>query len=225
MSEVEEKTEFSFDELDEKAKERARDYWRSLDDGGWWDHTYDEACVVARILGMEIDIRSGTTANGNKWEHPAIYFSGFHTQGSGACWDGVIQTGLLSGARERMLQYAPNDTELMDLVKRAEALFEQIASVHAVNRLVDEGAEKDFPEVEIGMHLSVYGNDSSWITAIRDDRVNSDIENRADKLVSEFTDWIYGQLEAEDEWRNADEQVDEAIRANDMLFDEDGNAL
>jgi hypothetical protein len=34
--------------------------------------------------------------------------------------------------------------------------------------------------------------------------------------------WIYRQLEAQYDWLNADEQVDETIRANEYLFTEDG---
>jgi hypothetical protein len=38
----------------------------------------------------------------------------------------------------------------------------------------------------------------------------------------DFADWIYSQLEKEYEWQNADEQVDDTIRANAYEFDEDG---
>lgn len=39
----------------------------------------------------------------------------------------------------------------------------------------------------------------------------------------EFADWIYSRLEAEYEYQNADEQVDESIRINEYEFAEDGN--
>jgi hypothetical protein len=35
--------------------------------------------------------------------------------------------------------------------------------------------------------------------------------------------WVYRRLEAEYNWLQADEQVDESIRCNEYTFDEDGN--
>ena len=42
------------------------------------------------------------------------------------------------------------------------------------------------------------------------------------ELMRDFADWIYRQLEKEWEWQNADEQVDESIRANEYDFEIDG---
>ena len=38
----------------------------------------------------------------------------------------------------------------------------------------------------------------------------------------DFADCIYKQLETENDWRNADEQVDETLRANEYEFTEEG---
>ena len=42
------------------------------------------------------------------------------------------------------------------------------------------------------------------------------------EALRDFADWIYRQLEAEYEWRMANEQVDDAITANEYTFDENG---
>lgn len=216
---------FEFDDLSDKAKERARDKFREHHlNYNWWEHVYDEAKTVAELFGMEIayrEERHGARIVGS----PDIRFNGFHTQGSGACWNGIVHTDKLAGAIERVQQYAPNDNELMLMAQLAEKLYAEIAAVHAFNRLCDDETNRDWPEVEIGMNLPVNGNERNWSTSITGDDVSNDIEKIADELVDDFGGWIHSQLEDEYEYQMADEQIDAAIDANAMLFDEDGNEL
>ena len=54
--EEEEKTAFTFDELDDTAKDKARDAWRERDnDDGWWDAVYEDACTIGKLIGIEIE--------------------------------------------------------------------------------------------------------------------------------------------------------------------------
>jgi hypothetical protein len=50
-----------------------------------------------------------------------------------------------------------------------------------------------------------------------------DIEDSHKENARDAMRWVYRQLEAEWEYRNSNEVVDEDIRANEYEFDEDGN--
>jgi hypothetical protein len=223
-----EQTEFDFDELSDKAKEHARDKFREHHlDYNWWEYVYDEAATTAKLFGMEIGMRA--EAHGNRHVTRMvgvvdIRFNGFYTQGSGACWSGTIYTDQLAGAVERVEQFAPNDDTLMQLARMAEELHALIASQHAINRLSSNG-DLDFPDVEMGMRLTVNGNERNWGTSIDGSDVPNNIERVADKLVDSFGDWIHGQLEDEYGYQMDDEQIDAAIEFAGLAFDEDGNAL
>lgn len=217
MNAVEEKTEFEFDELSDQAKERTRDKFREHHlEHGWWEHVYDDAATTARLFGLHIDSRA------DGWD---IRFNGFYTQGSGACWSGEIHTAELDGAVERVKAFAPNDTELILMAQLAEKLYAEIAAVHAFNRLCDDDTNRDWPDVELGMRLQVKGNERNWRTSIDGSDVSNDIEKIADELVDDFGSWIHSQLEAEHDYQMDDEQIDEAIEAAGLSFDEHGNAL
>lgn len=77
MTEVEEKTEFKFEELSDKAKEHAIQTY-ATPDYDWWEDTYVHYKTDPEIIGKGFVIED-------------ITFSGFHRQGSGACWVGAVQ--------------------------------------------------------------------------------------------------------------------------------------
>ena len=45
------------------------------------------------------------------------------------------------------------------------------------------------------------------------------------RLMRSFADWIYKQLEDEDDWLNSDECIDERLNESDDEFDEDGSVV
>ena len=57
---------------------------------GWWDSVYEmfvEDCVEK---GICVEYHNVKTAGGKTVVKPSIYFSGFWSQGDGACFDGVV---------------------------------------------------------------------------------------------------------------------------------------
>src|SRR5690606_33296995 len=84
MPRVMETTVYTFDELSDKAKEKARDWYRDGQlDYDWWDSVYEMAQTAGWILGIEMDHKTKNV--------PAIYFSGFSSQGDGACFEGTYK--------------------------------------------------------------------------------------------------------------------------------------
>lgn len=182
---------YQFDELSDAAKERAREWWR---EGGldyeWWDTTYDDAKTCLALAGFTVD---------------RIYFSGFSSQGDGACFEGSWSASDTKPVRE-MRQHAPKDKDLHTIAATMRKLARQDrnASMSVKNR----GRESHEHATEFYVTAR---------TAKIDDAI---VETSRDAMR-----WIYRQLEREYEWLNSDEQVDESIRANEYEFDEEGRRV
>lgn len=192
---------YSFDELDERAKECARDKWRQHAlDYEWWEHIYEDAIEIGALLGITID---------------KINFSGFASQGYGASFTGTYKCK--DDAILKVKAYASEDTELHRI---AEALTVLQATVklqygQTLECQVDRSSSMYFHEMTM------------WIDCNLDDDV-CDLGQSEDtllELLRDFARWIYKQLEAENDYQLSDEFIDDSIRANALRFDEDGNTI
>ncbi len=81
MPRIKETTVFSYDELNDKAKERARDWMRdgNSEDNFWSEYVIDDACKVAEILGIELQTRSVKLMGGTTKQEPVIWWA-LHSQ-------------------------------------------------------------------------------------------------------------------------------------------------
>src|SRR5262245_26996132 len=106
MPRVIETTVYEFDELNDKAKDRARAWYRELcaGDNDWSEPVIEDADRMACILGITI-----TKDRGNKGE-PMISWSGFSCQGDGASFVGSYEYAI--GAPTRIREEASKDPEL-----------------------------------------------------------------------------------------------------------------
>lgn len=185
---------YTFDELSDRAKEKARDWWR---EGAlnyeWWEFVYADAKNVAELFGLDI-------------EH--IWFSGFASQGDGACFEGGYR--YKKGALAAVKAYAPQDTDLHDIVKAL-----QDAQRKAFYKLGANTAHRGRYYHSWCMDVDVCNLDDRW-------RDIGTLEDDVRDALRDFADWIYKQLETEYEYQMSDEQVDETIRANEYTFTEDG---
>ena len=202
---------YQFDELSDAAKEKARAWYRECNafDNCFAEAVYDDAANVADLFGLDIRQRRVTFANGNHSYEPAIYYSGFWSQGDGACFEGYYQ--YKKGALKAVKEYAPRDTELHGIVARiqkaqARIFYSGTASTRHSGHYYHSGCMSVSAECDERFQQSAFPD---WEDTITD-------ELRA------FADWIYSRLEDAWEWENEDEQVDESIRANGYEFTEDG---
>lgn len=195
----------TFDELSDDAKDRARGWAREAgphDD--WWDSVYEDAVVVAEILGIHIDKKP----LGGGVDH-AIYFSGFGAQGDGASYTGAYQYAPRAPARIR--EYAPKDAGLHHLADDLQAVqrpffYRLTAGIKQSGRYVHSNA----------MRISVSTSDSPAT------RVDGSAEHSVQWVLRAFADWIYQQLESEYTYLTSDPVVDEMLIANGYEFTEDG---
>jgi hypothetical protein len=187
---------FEFDELSDEAKEKAREWFREGNlDYDWWDSTFDMAKEAGKYIGIDVD---------------DIRFSGFWSQGDGASFSGSYE-------------YRKGGE------KALKADFSQDAELHAIAKGLTAIQRRYFYQLGASISFSFGWNychercTSIDVWDKRDcDTDLADAEETVSELLRDFMRWIYRQLEAEYEWLQADEQVDEGMRANGYTFNEDG---
>lgn len=219
MTEVEEdtKTEFSFDELDERAKQKAREAYTSGDYPGyeWWDYTYEDAVSMGNKIGIYIDHTDRKTMSGKIIREPEIQFSGFCSQGDGASFEGEYR-------------HAPDAVEKIKAECNDKELL-RIASELTVLQLTRRLKGLEFFSATITTRGN-YSHSGTMNATIREEEygegyenTDDDLENTVQQLMRDFANWIYKQLEAEYDHLTSDEYVDE--RLAEESFDEDGEIV
>jgi hypothetical protein len=202
-----EKKVYKYEELDERAKEKARDWYRegclSYD---WWDDIYEDAANVADILGINLRNKIVKLMNGMFRFDPEIYFSGFSHQGQGSSFDGEYHYA--KGATKKIRKFAPQDTELHRIADALQELqrrhFYKLWAVAIPRRDTD---------IDVAVHK--YG-ECDYVNAPRE--ITDDLTD----ILRDFNHWIFKCLEREYEHLMSDECVEENIIANEYEFDEEG---
>ena len=199
---------YQFDELDEKAKERARERYRQgfCDDSFWSECVIDDAKEIGTHMGMDID---------------NIYFSGFWSQGDGACIEGTWRAADVKA--DKLKKYAPQDKELHRIVDELADLAKEYP--YGYFKVTHRGHYSHSGCTSFDVELPCEQEeeleyDSPEYKALQI-KLNAD-ENVLVRLARDFMDWIYRTLKKEWDDLNADEQVDESIRANEYEFLKDG---
>jgi hypothetical protein len=201
-------TLYKFNELDDDAKERARDWYREgMYHDDWWDCVYEDAAAIAKLLGIDLMQRPVRLMNGTTRYNPAIFFSGFSSQGDGACFEGTYSYA--KGSVKAVKKHAPQDETLHQIAQdlfdlQAPAFYQLSASVEHTGRYSHERCTT----IDV----------SRW-----DENVTNEQEEGIAGALRDFMRWIYRRLEAEYEYLNSDETIDDNIQANEYTFDEDGN--
>ena len=211
MPEIVETIVYRLDELGDKAKEAARAWYRegSLDHD-WFESVYEDFERVCALLGVQLASRTVRLYGGGSRQKPCIWFSGFWSQGDGACFEGSYSHAKDAGRQIRA--YAPQDRELHRI---ADAL-------QAVQR-------RNFYQLcaTIAHRGRYYHEYSLTIDVERRSLSGQGPTNDAEELVADamrdLARWLYGQLEREYEYQTSDAVVDELIAANDYTFTQAGH--
>jgi len=208
---------FKYEELSDEAKEKARDWWRDLEqrsgDNYFAESVIEDATIIAGYLGFSISKRTVPLMSGKARQEPMIYWSGFWSQGDGACFEGWWYRRDMN--KEKLLGYTSDKT----IIGIAETL-EAIPASHDVRAVINR---------PYGTHYSHSGTmfaEAEWDT-LDDDSDGEyappeDLNETIKQAARDLADWIYHSLEKEYEWMMADEQVADAIIANEYEFTQDG---
>lgn len=220
MSETKEYTIYKFNELSDDAKEKAREWYRQFvfTDSHDWEFVYDDAVRMGALMGIEIGTRRAQTIGGHTITEPSIYFSGFWSQGDGACFEGSYsyRKGGVAALKKEIGGESEGDKTLINIAERLQRL-----------------QRKNFYRLEATMKHSGHYYHSGCMSVdvslkdfddarSSDNWPDDDSELELKTTMRDFADWIYRQLEKEQEYQSSDEQVDEAMEANEYTFDEYG---
>lgn len=197
---------YSFDELSDDAKETAKNWFRCAGsyDNFFAECVFDDAAAIADLMG--IDLRMKRTNRGNY--EPSIYYSGFSSQGDGACFES--RYAYEKGSVKAVKSYAPKDKELARIATALEAIQKRY-----FYKLTASTKHSGHYYHEYCMTVDVdYSGD--------DTRDISEAETEVTELMRDFARWIYKQLESAYDYANSDDTVSENIRANEYEFLENG---
>ena len=212
---------FRFEALSDRAKATALDAIRHRDvDYDWWDNVYEDAVRMAAILGIEIDTETHRNQSGHRYKAPKINFSGFWSQGDGACF-----TGTYTCAPEAITKITAecDDAKLLDLATRLTAV--QVAAkiqygCAIAAQITVSGNYSHSGTIDVAV---AYADEIDETSETVDALDATDAEITA--CMREFADWIYAQLEAEHDYLTSDEHLTEYLVGDKNLFDEDGKQV
>jgi hypothetical protein len=210
MPEIIETTVYRLDELSPDAKAQAREWYRDgALDHDWYAFVYEDFERICDILGVQLQTRPVRLCGGGTRQKPSIWFSGFWSQGDGACFEGSYRHA--KGSPKKIRDYAPTDGELHRIADTLQAVQRRnFYQLHA----------------DISHRGRYYHEYCMTISVERDSAVYQDMTADADDAVTEamrdLARWLYRQLEREYDYQMSDAVVDESIRANEYTFTASG---
>ena len=169
---------------------------------------FDDAATIADLFGLDIRQTRKTRMNGEHYYAPTIYYSGFSSQGDGACFEGRYK--YRRGALKDVKGHAGRDKEL-----------------HRIVKALQEVQRKNFYQLTARTTHSghYYHSGCMSVNVERSDgkEMTDDAEETVKECLRDFADWIYRQLENEYDYRTGEEACREAIEANECEFTEKGD--
>lgn len=200
---------YTYDELDDRAKEKAREWFAELvfSDSCDWEFVYGDAEHMASIIGITIDDRPCKTIGGATRHEPCIWFSGFSSQGDGACFEGSYR--YKKGA-VKAIKAECNDEELVRIATELQAVQRR-----NFYRLYATCAHRGCYNHSGCMSVDVEDSENQYRDLNGDDEVVA-------QLLRDFADWIYSQLERDYNYQTSDEVVEENILGNEYEFYQSG---
>jgi hypothetical protein len=169
-------------------------------DFDWWDYVYEDAVRMAEMLGISIHKKDK-----HGW---SIWFSGFCSQGDGASFEGAYR---FEPDAIQKIQQETNDPELLRIATK-------LTTMQLTQRLL--GFEPFYGAILGPNHgYNVRTDIHDWGI----DEIGEPDEKDFQELMQDFADWIYEQLETENDGLRSDETVAENLRAREIKFDEFGS--
>ncbi len=194
---------YEFDELSEPAKDRAVQHYHNINtDYEWWDSVYE-------------DWKTKLTEQG--FTNAKIYFSGFWSQGDGACFESEIdfdrqfelfKASMLENGNARMQRAFRNHENWIYDYLYNETTYRIVRTSSRYSHEYSVKIEPDCHRYTKGILNDIYTGFTAWL------------ENQR----LEFSRQIYRDLEAEYGYLSSDKAIIETIRINGFEFTGNGEA-
>jgi hypothetical protein len=170
-------------------------------DNSFADYVIADAERVADLLGITLKENPVKLMSGQTRYKKAIYWSGFSSQGDGACFVGRYQ--FRKGGLKAIRSEFPADKELDAIA----------VGLYKIQRRYNWLVAYDITQSGHYSHAHTMHFESIGAR---------DLSGDVCTLLRDFANWIYRRLEAEYNYRMSDESIDESIRANDYEFSVEG---
>ena len=218
MTKTVEITLYQFDELSDKAKEKAannyREHWMNHD---WWDCTYEH-------MKEEGEHKHGFRVDD-------IRFSGFWSQGDGASWCGAVNIKDWIASKPSEYQQHPTTQIILALIEEGwcdDKVLVSFGNHHYCH-------EYTMDITEIGLHEPISEDDKMGSGMFKGASAKElchivgcangalyDMDKEIKEDVIAFARTIYRELESDYEGQTTEEAIAEAYACNDVWFYESG---
>jgi hypothetical protein len=210
MPHIVETTVYDLNELSDAGQDKARNWYRqtAIEDD-WYHFVYEDFAIICGILGVHLKTRSVRLFGGGTRAKSCIYFSGFSSQGDGACFE--AHYAYEKDALRKIRAHAPQDVEL-----------------HAIADALQAAQRRNFYQLRADItHRGRYNHEYCMAISLeRGSPTSQDMTDGTEDAVIEalrdLARWLYRQLEREYEYQTSDTIVDESIIANGYTFTEAG---
>ena len=185
---------YSFDELNEEAKKVAVEKLHDINvQNDWYDYIFDDVRTFGKLIGIDIN---------------RIYFSGFWSQGDGACFE--CDYSYAKDSMSRIKEYAPNDEVLHAIAKR----------------LLDVQKRNFYKLTATSKHRGHYYHERCTdIYVYRDGNYINGVDNSEEEVIDSLRDlmrWVYKQLEDAYDYATSESEIIETIKCNEYEFTSEG---
>jgi hypothetical protein len=186
-----------YQDLPEDRKEQIRNKHREAglhDD--WWEYVYEDAKEIGKQFGLDIE---------------DIFFSGFWSQGDGACYKGSLRF---------------KECEERDLPEEVRGIYRTLHGVRVLLDIVTPdiswrvlvthgGSYVHEHTMQIDTNISADIDDPIGGEGTALETILKETEEDVAEALRDYARWIYKNLEREHEYLNSDECIDE------QLYDEE----
>jgi hypothetical protein len=199
-----------YEDLSPDAQECARDWWTECEQQEWdGSDCYDELKEVLEAFGFDLATHNVRLTNGKNKTEPDFEWQISYSQGDGFAFHGWWRAEDMTKLPELLVD-RPTDTVLARAAADIMVVFLRYPNARVC---FDE-------QRRIGEAWADNGG------GFNDDDALPDADARAVMEVAhDLARWCYEYLRADLEWRLGEENVVEAITANEYEFDEDGYPL
>ena len=187
---------YDFSELSEESQQKAIDNNRDMNtDHDWSDCEQEDFKTIAGLMGISIE---------------NIYFSGFSSQGDGACFTGNYE--YKKGSVKAVKEYAPKDETLHQIV-------ESLAKAQKPNFYGLEARVEHRGHYYHSLSNSIeVRNENTQLWYAEEPEQSDDIR----EALRDFMNWMYTSLENQYDYLTGDECVKESLITNEYRFTEAG---
>lgn len=186
-----------------------------LDDSSDFDCVIEDFRSIAEMIGVDFKTHEVRLHGGGTRQEPNIWWSGFCSQGDGACFEGTYHYAPEASAKVR--EYC-SDEEVLRIA-------DELTRIQTARILLGKSTWEARIIKDRGYHYNHEHTVSIDVDTTDDydeDESNSDVDTIA-TLMRDLMRWLYKRLDEQNDYVSSDEYIDDQIEANEYMFDEDGD--